>query len=71
MKNNNIVVDIYNDLLQEKQKLELEYQRLQRQRDLKIDTIDKQFSIKIDKILRKSEVLSMQIEQAKKYLSKN
>lgn len=71
MKKNNIVVSSYDSLLQEKQETELLYQKLQRQRDLQLDTINKKFGIKIEKALRRSEFLSMQIDQAKKYLGKN
>ena len=71
MKKNNIVVSSYDSLLQEKQETELLYQKLQRQRDLQLDTINKKYGIKIERALRRSEFLSMQIDQAKKYLGKN
>ena len=71
MKKNNVVVSSYDSLLQEKQKTELHYQKLQRERDLKIDTINKRYEIKIAKAIRRSEFLSMQIDQSKKYLEKN
>lgn len=71
MKKNNAVVSSYDGLLQEKQKMELQYQKLQRERDLKVDTINKRYEIKIARAIRRSDFLSMQIEQAKKYLGKN
>lgn len=58
-------------LVNEDQKLEFEYQKLQRQRDLKVDTINKKYTNKIDKVLRKSEFIKMQMAQAKEYANKN
>lgn len=71
MKKNNVVVSSYDSLLQEKQKMELLYQKLQRERDLKVDTINKRYEIKIARAIRRTDFLSMQIDQAKKYLGKN
>ena len=71
MKKTNVVVSSYDSLLQEKQKMELLYQKLQRERDLKVDTINKRYEIKIARAIRRTDFLSMQIDQAKKYLGKN
>lgn len=57
-------------LVNESQKLELAYQKLQRQRDLKVDIINKKYKNKIDKILRKSEFNAMQMKQARVYANK-
>lgn len=69
MENN--VVNSIDKLVNQKQKNELAYQKLQRQRDLKVDCINKKFYNKIDAVLRRGDFLKMQIEQAKAYAQKN
>ena len=67
----NETVNKVDALVNERQKLEFEYQKLQRQRDLRVDTINKKYTNKIDRILRKSEFVEMQMEQAREYANKN
>lgn len=66
---NNAVLKI-EELIREDQRLEYEYQKAQRQRDLKVDMIDKKYSNKIDKILRKQEFVKMQMAQVQEYAKK-
>lgn len=70
MKENSVVVSI-DKLLNEKQKCELTYKKLQRQRDLKVDIINQKYSDKIDQILRKSQFIEMQMTQARDYSKNN
>lgn len=70
MKENSVVVSI-DKLLNEKQKCELAYKKLQRQRDLKVDIINQKYSDKIDQILRKSQFIEMQMTQARDYSKNN
>lgn len=67
----NEAVNKVDALVNERQKLEFEYQKLQRQRDLRVDTINKKYTNKIDRILRKTEFVEMQMEQAREYANKN
>ena len=67
----NEAVNKVDALVNERQKLEFEYQKLQRQRDLKVDTINKKYTNKIDRILRKTEFVEMQMSQAREYANKN
>ena len=71
LEENNKVVNKIDALVNKKQKLVLEYKKLQRQRDLKVDTINQKYSDKIDRVLRKVEFVKMQMEQANEYARKN
>lgn len=66
----NKAVSSIDELVNEAQRLEAEYQKLIRQRDLKVDTINKSYENKIDKVLRRSEFINMQMIQAKAYANK-
>lgn len=67
----NKIVNSMDQLLNKKQNLKLEYKRLQRQRDLKVDTLNQKFGNKIDNVLREAEFVDMQIDQARKYANSN
>ena len=52
------------------QKLNAKVERLQRTRDLILNVIDKHYSNKIDRLLRKIEFNELQMKQAKEYALK-
>ena len=70
-QNRNKVVNEIDELLNEKQNLTLEYKKLQRTRDLKVDTVNQYYSDRIDRVLRKTEAIDLLIDQAKKYAKNN
>lgn len=70
MEKNKTVYEI-NELLNRDQELELKYKKLQRQRDLKVDTIDKEYTNKIEKVLRERRFIKMQMKQAKEFANEN
>lgn len=67
----NKVVNEVDALKNELDALNLEMSSLQREKDLKVNTISHQYENKIDKVLRRIEFVKMQMEQAKEYAKKN
>ncbi len=72
MKNKqNKVVNEIDILKNELDALNLQMSSLQREKDLKVDTINRKYENKIDKVLRRIDFVKMQMDQAKEYAKKN
>lgn len=70
-KKRNEVVASYDNLLEQKNKLERELANIQRKKDLEVDKINKKYESEIEQILREQKSCEMQIELAKKYTREN
>lgn len=57
-------------LVNEQNNLEAEMKKIQREKDLKVDSICQIYDNKLDKIIRKLDANKMKQEQAKKYAQK-
>lgn len=66
----NKVVGSVNEAIDKDQRLHAKMERLQRTRDLILNVIDKHYSNKIDRVLRKIEFNELQMKQAKEYTLK-
>lgn len=66
----NKVVNSVDKQIDANQKLRAKVERLQRTRDLILNVIDKHYSNKIDRLLRKIEFNELQMKQAKEYALK-
>ncbi len=66
----NKVVNSVDKSIDANQKLQAKVERLQRTRDLILNVIDKHYSNKIDRLLRKIEFNELQMKQAKEYALK-
>ena len=69
LKQNKVVNSVDKDI-NANQKLQAKVERLQRTNDLILNVVDKHFSNKIDRLLRKIEFNEMQMKQAKEYALK-
>ena len=69
--NQNKVVNEVDALKNELDALNLEMSSLQREKDLKVDTINKKYENKLDKVLRRIDFVKMQMDQAKEYAKRN
>ena len=69
-KKQNKVVKSVDKEIDINQKLNAKVERLQRTRDLILNVIDKHYSNKIDRLLRKIEFNELQMKQAKEYALK-
>ena len=61
------IADI-NRVVEQKQQIDDLLAKTQREKDLKVDTINKQYEAKIDQILRKQKELEMIIRDTKEYV---
>lgn len=66
MKNKNTD---YENKLEKLQGLQNELAKTQRERDLKIDTVNNEYQLKLDRILRKIDVAKIEIAGYKKIVS--
>lgn len=67
----NEVVASYDNLLEQKSRLEQELANVQRKKDLEVDKINKKYESKIEYIIRQQNANNMQIELAKRYTKEN
>lgn len=70
-KKRNEVVASYDNLLEQKSRLERELANVQRKKDLEVDKINKKYESKIEYIIRQQNANNMQIELAKRYTKEN
>lgn len=61
------IADI-NQIMDEKQRIDDMLAKTQREKDLKVDTINKQYEAKISEILRKQKELDIIIRDTKEYV---
>lgn len=70
-KNENYIVNVIDGLINEDKFIDAEIQKLQREKDLKVDSINKEYENEIDKLLRRSDFIKMQMTQIREYAKKN
>jgi len=61
----------YNKLLNKKQKVADKIARTQREKDLKVDTINKQYENKLDKLMREQSEINILVSNTQEYVAKN
>lgn len=61
----------YNKLLNRKQKVADKIARTQRQKDLKVDTINKQYENKLDKLMREQSEINILVSNTQEYVATN
>lgn len=61
----------YNKLLNKKQKVDDEIARTQREKDLKVDTINKRYENKLGMLMRKQTELDIITTNTQEYVSRN
>lgn len=66
-----LAVRDYNKLLDQKQTVEDLIAKTQREKDLKVDTINKKYESKISKLVRKQNEINIVVENTKKFIEKN
>lgn len=69
-QNKNIVVNSIDKAINEDRALNAKMENLQRVKDLKLNKIDRRYTNRIDKILRKLEVNKAQMKLAREYSNK-
>lgn len=78
MKNNRfrniktrLACEDYNDALKELESINDEIAKTQREKDLKVDTINKKYESQLNVLIRKKEELTIIIKNTKEYVSNN
>ena len=66
-----LAVKDYNKLVNKNQKVANAIAKTQRERDLKVDTINQKYEHKIDKLIRQSNELQMLVKNTKEFVAKN
>jgi hypothetical protein len=61
----------YNKLLNQKQKVADLIAKTQREKDLKVDTINKKYENKLDKLMRKQSELEIVTSNTQEYVARN
>ena len=61
----------YNKLLNQKQKVADLIAKTQREKDLKVDTINKKYENKLDKLMRKQSELEIGTSNTQEYVARN
>ncbi|MBR1984649.1 MAG: hypothetical protein IKA31_02820 [Clostridia bacterium] len=61
----------YNKLLNRKQKVADKIARTQRQKDLKVDTINKKYESQIDKLMREQSEINILVSNTQEYVARN
>lgn len=61
----------YNKLINKEKSLQDKLAKTQRAKDLEVDTINKEYEFKIDKLMRDIEKTQMEIQIYKKFVEKN
>lgn len=67
-KNTRLAISDINAILEEKSRVDDLLAKVQRERDLRVDTINKKYEAKIDKIYRKKKELDVIIRDTKEYV---
>lgn len=70
MMRNNDTIKHYNDLLEKQQQLNDEMSNLGREKDYKVQKIEKQYQSKIDSLVREQEALAITIANVEDYIKK-
>ena len=70
-RNFTLITKEYNDIIEEKAKIDDEIANLQREKDLKLDKINKDFERKISVLLNKKDELELIINNSKEYYKKH
>lgn len=66
-----LAVKDFNRLLNKQQKVEDLLAKTQREKDLKVDTINKKYESKIDKLIRQQQEIDIVVKNTKEYIQKN
>lgn len=69
MKKN--VVDVYNDLMRKRKTIEDRISNTQREKDYKVQLMEKKYQSMIDEDLNELDAIDGEIEQTQKYISKH
>lgn len=67
-KTNRLAIKDINNIIKEKGKIDDKLAKTQRERDLKVETIDKKYASKIDAIMRKQKELEIILRDTKEYV---
>ena len=67
-KRSRLAIGDLNELVNEHQAIQDEMARVQREKDLEVDTIEKQYEAKIDMLSRKEKELSILIRDTKEFV---
>ena len=70
-QNTNKVVNEVDRLKNDLDSVNLQMSSLQREKDLKVDAINKKYENKIDVVIRRKQFIEMQMKQAEEYAKKN
>lgn len=66
-----LAVKDYNKLVNKNQRVANAIAKTQRERDLKVDTINQKYEHKIDKLIRKSNEIQIVVKNTKEFVAKN
>ena len=67
----NLITKEYNNIIEQRAKIDDEIANLQREKDLKVDKINKDFERKIAVLLNKKDELELIINNSKEYYKKH
>lgn len=70
MKNKNKAVNSIDELVNKNETLNAKMEKLQKEKDLKLNKIDNKYQNKIDRVLRQIDYNEMQMKQANAYANK-
>lgn len=65
----NKTITSFEELKRQHEALENEMAHLQRERDMKVDKIDRDYKAKINSVMRAADLVENEMERAKKYIS--
>lgn len=68
-KKHKLAVNEFNCLLNTKQRFESKIAKVQREKDLKVDTINKKYESKLDKLVRKQNELDILVRNSQEYIT--
>lgn len=68
-KKHKLAVNEFNGLLNTKQRFEDKIAKVQRKKDLKVDTINKKYESKLDKLVRKQNELDILVRNSQEYIT--
>lgn len=69
-KKNKLAIGDINRLVSEKAKLDDALAKVQRERDLRIDTLNKKYESKLDKLMRRQTEVDILLKNTKEYVEK-
>lgn len=61
----------YNSLLNKKQRVDDKIAKVQREKDLKVDTINKKYESQLERLIRKQSELGIIIDNTKQFIKNN